>query len=52
MHTTNAVVVGVEEKIEAGAELDVIGRVRLEDEGFEEPSGVGEMPFGRADIGH
>lgn len=44
-HLAEGAVVGVEEPVEVGVEGLVAGDELGEDEGFEEPGGVGEMPL-------
>ena len=48
----NLLVIGVEQRIIAGMVLLVVFGKRFEDEGFEEPGGMRQMPFGRARVGH
>ena len=45
-------VVGVEEEAESIIEAGVTLKMLREDEFLKEPRGVGEMPFGRACVGH
>ena len=49
-HVAEGVVVGVEEPVEVGVEVTVGGEEFAEDEGLEEPGGVGEMPLGGAGL--
>ena len=49
---TGGDVIGVEQKREALVELTIVGSVRFEQKLFEEPGGVGAMPFGRAGVSH
>jgi len=44
-HVAEGVVVAVEEPVEVGVEGFVAGEKVAEDKGFEEPGGVGEVPF-------
>jgi hypothetical protein len=49
-HVAEGVVVGVEEPVEVWVEVLVGGDEFAEDEGLEEPGGVGEMPLGGAGL--
>ena len=49
-HVAEGVVVGVEEPVEVGVEVLVAGEEVAEDEGLEEPGGVGEVPLGGAGL--
>ena len=46
------VVIGIEQEAPAGIRRDVARLIGLQHEGFEEPGGVGQVPFGRTGIGH
>ncbi len=48
----HGLVVGVEQEREARVERAVADHVRAEHEGLEEPARVGEVPLGRARVGH
>ncbi len=48
----DSLVIGVEQEAEALVEHPVIGIEGLQQEGFEEPGGVGLMPFDRAGVRH
>ncbi len=50
-HVAEGVVVAVEEPVEVGVEGLVGGDELAEDEGLEEPAGVGEVPFDWAGLG-
>ncbi len=50
-HVAEGVVVAVEEPVEVGVEGLVGGDELAEDEGLEEPAGVGEVPFDGAGLG-
>ncbi len=50
-HVAEGVVVAVEEPAEVGMEGLVAGDELAEDEGLEEPAGVGEVPFDGAGLG-
>ncbi len=50
-HVAEGVVVAVEEPAEVGVEGLVAGEEVGEDEGLEEPAGVGEVPLGGAGLG-
>ena len=50
-HVAEGVVVAVEEPVEVGMEGLVGGDELAEDEGLEEPAGVGEVPFDWAGLG-
>ena len=50
-HLAERVVVAVEEPAEVGVEGLVVGDELGEDEGLEEPAGVGEVPFDGAGFG-
>jgi hypothetical protein len=52
MLLSHTLVVAVEENPEGRIERLVGGRVALEQEGLEEPGDVGEVPLGRARVGH
>ncbi|MCY1303951.1 hypothetical protein D9M70_536830 [compost metagenome] len=45
-------VIGIEQVGEGGIERAVVRCVRGEQKGLEEPGGMGQVPFGRAGIGH
>ncbi len=47
---SHALIIGVEAIFEALVEHAVAGEEALQHEGLEEPSGMGEVPFGRARI--
>ena len=50
-HVAEGVVVAVEEPVEVGVEGLVGGDELAEDEGLEEPAGVGEVPFDGPGLG-
>ena len=52
MTVSNGVVIGVELIAPAWVAGLVTGKVRLEQEGFKEPGGVGQVPFGWTGISH
>ena len=52
MTVSDGVVIGVELIAPAGVAGLMTGKVRLQQEGFEEPGGVGQVPFGWAGIRH
>ena len=48
----DGLVIRVEEVVETRVEFAVAGVERFEQKGLEEPGSVGQMPLGRADVGH
>ncbi len=48
----DGLVVGIEQIAEARIEYAIVARVRLQEEGLEEPGRVRAMPLGRARVGH
>ncbi len=52
MARAHRLVIGIEEIGVSRIENAIAGEVRRQQEGLEEPAGMGAMPLGRADIGH
>ena len=52
MHLADGDVVGVEQVVIVLIEARVVRQVRLENETFEKPRDMREVPLRRADIGH
>ena len=52
MHLSRRVVIGVEQVVVLVTEAPIARVERLENEAFEKPRDVCEVPLGRADVGH
>ncbi len=52
MTRAQGLVIGIEQEAVAGIEKPVAVKIRLEQEGLEEPGGVRQMPLGRAGVRH